>query len=351
MYKQCGYVLLVALVLWGVGGNAVQAATLYLDASDSEIDRGDVVRVAARLDTDEAAGECVNVVDAVITYSPNILPLDVSLGRSIFSVWVEEPTINTDDRTITFAGGIPNGYCGRIQGDPRLTNVIADIIFRSPGMTIGGDVEKDDSTARVEFTDQTRVFLNDGAGTEAQLATSPVSIELSDRTGQVSDPWRALVDADEVPPQPFSISLDQDEKAFGQRYFITFGTTDKQTGIDHYEVMEEPLDASDLFTWGSATAPWIKTRSPYVLKNQTLNSTIRVKAIDKAGNEYIATLVPDEALRTTPWQTTVVYAAGATVLVLVLLGVGWLLWRRRRRDRTNEQSEDSAAVFSDDQYE
>ena len=32
--------------------------------------------------------------------------------------------INKENRTVTFAGGIPNGYCGRVNGDPKLTNII-----------------------------------------------------------------------------------------------------------------------------------------------------------------------------------------------------------------------------------
>ena len=116
---------------------ATDAASLYIDPASSSIARGDAIKLSVRLDTDEAAGECVNAVDGVIHYSENIAPVDISIGDSILSMWVEQPIINSIDRTITFAGGIPNGYCGRIAGDPRLTNVVAELVFRVPGLTIG----------------------------------------------------------------------------------------------------------------------------------------------------------------------------------------------------------------------
>jgi hypothetical protein len=98
-----------------------------MDPNVAEMKRGDTIKVSVRLDTDQ--DECVNTIDAVITYSENIQPIDTSRGSSILSMWVEVPTINREQHTITFAGGIPNGYCGRIVGDPRLTNNIIEIML------------------------------------------------------------------------------------------------------------------------------------------------------------------------------------------------------------------------------
>src|SRR5262245_36451400 len=104
------------------------AALLYFDPPESSIFRGDTEPLRLRIDTDE--GECINTVDVVIYYSPSIRAVDVSRGESILSVWVEEPHIDEEAHTITLAGGIPGGYCGRIAGDPKLTNVVADFAFR-----------------------------------------------------------------------------------------------------------------------------------------------------------------------------------------------------------------------------
>jgi hypothetical protein len=320
------------------------AATLYIDPAFPTINRSDSITLSLRVDTDEAAGECINAVDAVVTYDASIQPVDVSLGDSIFSVWVEPPKINTENRTITFAGGIPNGYCGRIEGDPRLSNVIAKIVFRSPGLQIGGG--SDANSAVVAFDAASQVYLNDGLGTLATLTTYPSTITLERTPGQsINDSWRQDVIDDVIPPREFSISLERDEKAFNGNYFIVFNTSDKETGISHYEVMEEPISEFGSFNWGRADAPWIETRSPYVLSDQSLNSTIRVRALDKAGNEYIATYVPPESQRSVSAQRLLTYVALAAGLVLVIvLGVGVWLWSRRRFRRAHsEQNEAQTA--------
>ena len=99
--------------------------------------------------------------------------------------------------------------------------------------------------------------------------------------------------------------------------------------------MEETLSDIWTFNWGRADAPWIVTPSPYELKDQSLNSIIRVKAIDKAGNEHIATLIPDEAVRTIPTSMIILYAAAGLIglIVFVMLGVAVRSLLRRRKER------------------
>jgi len=110
----------------------VNADTIYIDSGVGTLGRDDAITTAVRIMPDKETRECINVVDAVVTYTDNTQPIDISLGKSIVSVWVEPPVINKENRTITFAGGIPNGYCGRVEGDPRLTNVIAEIKLPMP---------------------------------------------------------------------------------------------------------------------------------------------------------------------------------------------------------------------------
>jgi hypothetical protein len=318
-----------------------EAATLYIDPSTAQLNRGDAITVSVRLDTDEAAAECINAVDGVLTYSESIIPVDVSIGESIFPVWVETPTINKENRTITFAGGIPNGYCGRVQGDPNLTNTVVELVFRSPGMQVGGSVEA--TAASVAFTQETTAYLNDGLGTKAELETFGTTFSLSSTVGsEIVDPWRDEVAADTVPPEAFSIALEQDGKTFGGKAYIVFNTTDKQTGISHYEVIEENSTESKLFRFGAANNPWVETRSPYVLKDQSLRSLIRVRAVDKAGNEYIATLLPDESMRTgsllNSWYVIGAAVSALSIIVLVLL-ILWLRNRRKHEDRIQHNVE------------
>jgi hypothetical protein len=157
----------------------------------------------------------------------------------------------------------------------------------------------------------------------------------------IVNPWQDSVTTDNVIPEKFSITLERTTNAFSNDYFVVFNTTDKQSGIDHYEVIEEPLNSKNLFGWGAATAPWVVAKSPYVLEDQSLNSTIRVKAIDKAGNEYIATYVVPEEQRTISSDNIYIYG-GITALVFVTLSiliVVIVLWKKRRKLRKSMQEE------------
>lgn len=319
--------LIVLCVFWWTLPHESEAALLYFDPNEVEVHRGDTVTLGLRLDTD--ADECVNTVDAVIHYDESVRAVDVSRGQSILNIWVEDPVINEAERTIKFAGGIPGGYCGRIPGDPSLTNVVLELVFRSPGFSVGGG---DNQSARVWIDEASQVLLHDGFGTNAPLSLQDTRIVLLGDAGNVpSDTWKETVNDDTDLPADFSITLTRDETAFSGKYFITFNSSDKQSGIDHFEVMEEPFAEFSAFRWGRADAPWIIAESPYVLTDQSLNSTIRVKAIDKAGNERVATLVPDTAIQGVSRDTLITYGVIGGVVVLLLGLGGYALYRRQKR--------------------
>lgn len=348
--KRLRYGMLVPVFFILVFGQA-QAATLYMDPSSASINRGDTVSVKIRLDTDE--GECVNTVDGIISYTENIVAVDTSRGSSILSLWLEEPTINKENRTVTFAAGIPNGYCGRIAGDPRLTNTVLELVFASPGLQIG--TTESGNVATVAFADGTRVLLNDGFGTDAPLRLFDSQITMSKTPGnEVVNEWNDRVNADNIPPQGFVINLERTENAFSNRYFITFNTTDKQSGIDYYEVIEEPIEEG-FFNWGGVDAPWVREQSPYVLKDQSLNSIIRVRAFDKAGNEYVATLIPEESQRTLSTDSKIMLAVVAAVIISVFGGAltfvllrGRRILSRRKREQVVENEGLIAKEETDD---
>jgi hypothetical protein len=319
---------------------SAHAATLYMDPAETHGYRADTLTMNVRLDTDE--GECVNTIDATVEYGSAVAAVDVSTGDSIVSLWVETPTIDQTARTIRFAGGIPNGYCGRVPGDPRLTNIIATLVFQIPGFVVGGG---DTKQATVTFGPTTRVLLNDGEGTDAPLRTFGGVITLDDRAGaEIQDPWTKAVGADTVPPSPFSVELVQNDQVYGGNYYIVFSTTDKQSGMDHYEVMEEPIEELSLFRWGVPDVAWAQVKSPYVLKDQNLRSVVRVKAVDKAGNERIAVFAPEEAARVIDPLAAVLVLTVATAFVLLLALVAYVA--RRRFARAAARS--SAPTHSDD---
>lgn len=313
-----------------------EAAALYLDPAQSTINQGDVVVVSVRVDVDEAVSECINAIDGVLEYSPQLQLIDTSIGNSIFPIWVEQPTINEASRQVTFAGGIPNGYCGRVVGDPQLTNVVVQLVFRA---LVDQSLPSDgpNQEAFVQFTNASTIYLNDGFGTPINGQNYDAQVSIRPTLGEsVIDPWQDAIGADQIPPEDFSITLERDETTFGGTYYIVFNTTDKQSGISYYEVMEEPLSDFGLFRFGAADAPWQRTRSPYQLDDQSLNSTIRVRAVDKAGNEYVATLIPDASLRSFSLTSGATLLGAATFVVVGALGIIAFVWWRRRREQEYE---------------
>jgi hypothetical protein len=326
-----------AVLFFVVTAVPAHAATLYFDPSNADIFRGDSVTVGLRLDTDE--GECVNTVDATIHYDSSLNAVDISRGDSILNLWVESPKIDEVNHTIRFAGGLPGGYCGRIAGDPSLTNTVLEIVFQSPGFTIGSG--SDNKSPRIWLDESSQVLLHDGTGNPAPLQLREAHINLADTAGgQIQDTWKTDVRSDTEIPSDFTITLTKDDYAFNKDYFIVFNSNDKQSGIDHYEVMEEPFAEFSAFRWGREDAPWVETESPYVLEDQSLNSTIRVKAIDKAGNIRVVTLVPDTALRSISHDRLITIIIIGGVIVLVGALVFYALWKRKQRllnEETNEE--------------
>lgn len=324
------------IVLFSVRAPLADAALLYFDPAGSTVSRGDTISLGLRIDTDE--DECINTVDVVVHYDSSVRAVDVSRGNSILNVWVEDPLIDEQNHTIKFAAGIPGGYCGRIAGDPSLTNVLAEFVFQSPGLAIGGG--SNSNQARIWIDESSQVLLHDGYGTNASIRLEDALITLASTPGNtLSDDWKNVISGDKELPADFAITLSKEDTAFSGKYFITFSSLDKQSGIDHYEVMEEPFSEFNAFRWGRADAPWVTTQSPYVLKDQTLNSTLRVKAIDKAGNERIAVLVPDVALRSISHASLVSWVVFGTVGILVLALTGYILWRRRQNLLSEEPEE------------
>ena len=309
------------------------AASLYIEPSSGQYGRGDTFSVKVRVEPQEE--ECINAVDVYITYPQDIIKaVAISRGESILSLWVEEPRANNESGIIRLVGGIPGGYCGRIPGDPGLTNVIAELVFQVPGFSVGSSEE---SSVTLSIAPGSEVLLNDGFGTPTTIFASDARFDIvNERTG--SNEWLERLQNDDRQPESFSLTLESNQSVFGGDYFIVFSALDKQTGIDFYEVIETDIDNPAVIRGTNEKGQWIKATSPHVLVDQSLNSVIRVRAFDKAGNQRIASLIPDENLRTfsisiIPKDSTralLVPVVSTALIILILLGV-YVYIRKRRK--------------------
>jgi len=291
--------ILVACLLLLVA-SYTEAAKLYLEPAEGNYQPGDTFLVEIKIDTE---GECINTVEANLSFSQNILKaVDFSQGNSILTLWVNPPSIDQQSRLISFVGGIPGGYCGRVPGDPGVSNLLGKIIFRIPGMMVG---EPGENLAEVKFLDTSQVLLNDGFGTKAKLTTQGAIFKILSEPGTLKDEWQEVIEEDNIPPEPFKIEVHQEPLIFEGKYFIIFSTTDKQTGLDYYEVKEGERE-------------WKEVESPYLLEDQALQSIIKVRAVDKAGNERIAEYVPPVKPKPFPYWIII-------LILIVAVGIWWLM--------------------------
>ncbi len=270
------------VVLFSVLPLVSSAATLRLDPAEKHVGPGDVFVADVRIDV--LADECVNAATVVATYDPEVLRLNaLSRGESIFSLWIEE-VIHHDTGVARFTAGIPAGYCGRAQGDPGQTNIIGKLVFQYVGNeTSGGTI--------ITFSPETEVILNDGLGTKTQLDIQQLSVLFVPKA-DVSNEWLAEVRQDTFSPESFTPEIIQDTSSPDQPYYLIFHTTDKQSGVEHYEVVEEDPRSFGFRIGSRVKAKLSRATSPYLLSDQTLSSRIVVRAYDHAGNMEETILPP-----------------------------------------------------------
>lgn len=280
-----------------------QAALLYLDSDGAEHGLGDTFIVSVRLDNED---ECINAAHVEVVYPKDRLrAVDFSRGGSILNLWVEEPKIDTMQGTVSFSGGVPGGYCGRIQGDPALSNILGKVVFT----VISADAPKAD----IDISIASRLYLNDGQGTKADVRTKGATFTLAPDALAPENPWIKEVEADDTPPDPFDVIVESTRGVFGGRYYIVFATEDKQSGMDHFEIYER--------------SAWKTIKSPYNLRDQSLVA-IKVRAIDKAGNERLGDYTEGSAPeRVRPFYYD--YLPFIVVIVVFLILAGATLYMRR----------------------
>jgi hypothetical protein len=311
--------IVLALVLSTLFIQTAHAARIYLSPSEGQLQVGGTLPIDVRLDNE---GECVNAAEVYLRYPlETLVPADVSRGNSIFTLWVSPPEAKEDYGVVSFVGGIPGGYCGRIPGDPGRSNILATVIFKMNSSTPPGAA----TNASVGFLPETKILLNDGLGTEAKLSVEGATLTVGGNTTG-TDKWAASLAADKTPPENFAVSLYKDSGLFAGNYFIVFSTVDKQTGLDHYEVWESDKRGRDPIS--GSPAVWHRINSPYQLRDQKLSAIVKVKAIDKAGNERLSQLTNSLATQPEPPQRASLMwlLALSSVAVLLTLARFLIIW-------------------------
>ncbi len=251
------------------------------------LNQNDTVLIKFMIDTESTE---INSLEGTIEINDPTSIQNINLGGSIFNLWPNKPSLNITKKEITFVGGATSGVTGTSL---RLFTLAV----------------KPEKIQTLSFQTKSIVaYKNDGQGTSIKLSNKPIKMSVLKPGEQTVDSLKNLIEKDKKTPEPFEINLGYDDSVNEGQYFISFVTTDKDSGISHYEVTEGDF-------------PTVRSGQTYILRDQTLKSKIKVVAIDNAGNTELAVL--NNKLNFS-WTKTIL-----AVLVLILIKISFQFFRRK----------------------
>ena len=286
----------------------VAAARLYFTAPELTQSLYAPFEVEVRLDSPD---ESVNAVDGWVELGSDVaVAVSTADGSSIVSLWVEKPApaaaisgeaVRNVGSRIRFSGIVPGGFEG-----------------------VGGKLfsftlePRDSGELPLRFSSSTKVYLNGPEGASASLVLESTSVVIRSE----KQPVFGVAQNDHDAPELFNPELVRNPQLLDGQWALIFSTTDKNSGLDHYDVWEQPASWwQRLFSRPS----WASATSPYLVADQSLRRVIHVRAVDKAGNMRLAIITPRSA------TSLSIYSVAAVVLLLLLGSYAVRRWINHRR--------------------
>src|SRR3989344_2951573 len=203
----------------------VSASTVYIDTGRPDFFVGDTILFSVRVDS---LNKDINAVegDVVMDYGAESASLlDINTAGSRFSLWPTNPSPSESNTSISFAGGSPGGLNSK---DAIIFNIVLKL----------------QKEGQVTLTPTNlSVYLHDGKGTKDAVSVRNLVIDVVPKRpdSQSVDDWSSLIASDTTPPEPFDIYAGQEGSVYDGKKFLSFSTTDTQSGIAYYEVIEGTL--------------------------------------------------------------------------------------------------------------
>lgn len=283
--KKTIFLILIVLFL----GSQANAASLVLESNTNQIKVDNDFQIDVLLNSED---ESINTIGGNISFPQELIELkEIREGNSIINFWVEKP--KADNGSISFSGIIPGGYNSK-------DGLIISLIFKAKN--------KGDGTI---YLNQVEGYKNDGLGTPAVLSLSNINFYIRE---YFNNKEPDLI-ADSEQPETFVPEISQDQGLFDNKYFLVFATQDKGVGINHYEVCENNFSNC------------VVAESPYVLKDQSLEKKIYVKAIDNNGNERVVVVSPQNPL---PWYKNYLFYVIIIGLIVIIFIIK-KLWKKTEK--------------------
>ena len=275
------------------------AAELFFEPREINTKIGYIEEVELFLKTNN--NESVNAFEISVEYPSEFLKLkDWSDGNSIINLWIKEPKNNNG--TFSFQGIIPGGYSE--ERGLLMTLYFESLREGSAGITIRND---------------SLILLNDGEGTEAETSFSFAKINIKLPEEELPKDKPLLEFTENISPEPFTPIISRSDEIYGGNYFLIFSTQDKNSGINYYEVSE-------------GEEPFRIAQSPYLLRNQRLDKNIKVRAVDKAGNERIETVLAEKAeLEEDKFKEALFFGVLLLLITILVIFAKYLYNKARKR--------------------
>jgi GxxExxY protein len=289
----------------------VFAARLFFETDVQNIGNDRRIESVLKLDSQN---QSINAIEGKISFSDNLKLTSVSDGDSIVGLWVQKPILK--DGGILFSGIIPGGYEGDLspfwKGDRP-----GEILTLSFTADKAGD-------EKIELNNP-KVLLNDGNGTPANLSVKNSYFKITEAGTANSSNFKSIIPriVDNTPSEEFIPQISRNPDIFGNKWFLVFVARDSESGIDHYEVLEK-YPVRHIFNL-IRKEKWISAESPYLLENQGLESDIFVKAVDRAGNERIAEIKPQNQVE---WYENYLIWG-----IITILGVALVIYKYSKKKR------------------
>lgn len=280
MFKKF-LILFLFSIFYFLFSNSAYAARVFFEPQPTIYKVGDDFTLSLILDTES---QPINAVEISIL-APKLLKIkSVSKSGSIIQLWVNEPSFSGG--TVNLTGGIPGGTTTR-------KGIIAKITFQAVAVGEGNIALIPGSAALLNDGQGTRLDLQTAGGPMFQVIPRPKETATVSPGPEATQPEPEKTPAeiqeekDGKKPEKFKILIGEDPRIFDGQKFVSFFTTDAESGIDHYEIKE-------------GSGPFKIAKSPYLLSDQNLKTVIRVRAYDVAGN-YRETAYPGILKRIWLW--------------------------------------------------
>jgi hypothetical protein len=251
-------------------------------------------------------GDILNATEGKLSVPTNWRVREVRSADSVVSFWVEKPHL--ENGIIIWSGVMPGGF----------ESVLSPYQTESGSGKLFEIFFSEKPTAEEEIKlKEGRVFLNDGLGTSKDLDFTNLKISGNSLIGS---PIKTEI-RDILPPEDFLPLISRSPDIFNNQWFVSFAASDKESGIVDYYVYESDERKEIILN-----KDWEKAVSPHLLRDQSLESFVFVRAVDGAGNERTVVLEPGElSIYPQAWRWI--------IIILVALGVAVLPFLRAKNKK------------------